>query len=82
MWERGRFPTELLDETGQRLGERGHEFWDGHRRQRRCGWFDATLVRQSLKIAGVDGIALTKLDVLDGFEELKVCVGYKIGDQT
>ena len=74
----GPFPTELKDETGQRLGERGHEFGTVTGRQRRCGWFDAALVRQSLKIAGVDGIALTKLDVLDGFETLNVCVGYRI----
>ncbi|WP_370337930.1 adenylosuccinate synthase [Parvularcula marina] len=78
----GPFPTELLDETGQRLGERGHEFGTVTGRQRRCGWFDAALVRQSLKIAGVDGIALTKLDVLDGFEELKICTGYKIGGEV
>jgi len=74
----GPFPTELHDETGQHLGERGHEFGTVTGRQRRCGWFDACLVRQSLKISGVDGIALTKLDVLDGFEELKVCTGYTI----
>ena len=74
----GPFPTELLDETGERLGERGHEFGVVTGRKRRCGWFDACLVRQSMKIAGVTGIALTKLDVLDGFEELKVCTGYNI----
>ncbi len=74
----GPFPTELHDEIGKRLGERGHEFGTVTGRQRRCGWFDASLVRQSLKISGVDGIALTKLDVLDGFDELKVCIGYKI----
>lgn len=74
----GPFPTELHDETGKRLGERGHEFGTVTGRQRRCGWFDAALVRQSLKISGVHGIALTKLDVLDGFEELKVCTGYRI----
>ncbi len=74
----GPFPTELHDETGRRLGERGHEFGTVTGRQRRCGWFDAALVRQSLKISGVDGIALTKLDVLDGFDELKVCTGYRI----
>ena len=78
----GPFPTELSDETGRRLGERGHEFGTVTGRQRRCGWFDAALVRQSLKIAGVDGIALTKLDVLDGFDELKVCVGYRIGGEA
>ncbi len=77
----GPFPTELEDETGKRLGERGHEFGTVTGRKRRCGWFDAALVRQTLKIAGVDGIALTKLDVLDGFEELKVCVGYRIGGE-
>lgn len=78
----GPFPTELEDETGRRLGERGHEFGVVTGRKRRCGWFDAALVRQSLKIAGVDGVALTKLDVLDGFEELKVCVGYRIDGET
>lgn len=78
----GPFPTELTDDTGRRLGERGHEFGTVTGRQRRCGWFDAALVRQSLKIAGVDGIALTKLDVLDGFDELKVCTGYKIDGQS
>ncbi len=74
----GPFPTELHDDVGKRLGERGHEFGTVTGRQRRCGWFDAALVRQSLKVAGVDGIALTKLDVLDGFDELKVCTGYRI----
>jgi len=74
----GPFPTELTDETGIRLGERGHEFGTVTGRQRRCGWFDAVFVRQSLKIAGVNGIAFTKLDVLDGFDTLKVCVGYEI----
>ena len=78
----GPFPTELHDDTGKRLGERGHEFGTVTGRQRRCGWFDAALVRQSLKIAGVDGIALTKLDVLDGFETLNVCVGYEINGKT
>ncbi len=74
----GPFPTELTDAVGQRLGERGHEFGTVTGRQRRCGWFDAALVRQSLKVSGVDGIALTKLDVLDGFDELKVCTGYRL----
>jgi len=73
----GPFPTELNDEVGQYLGEKGHEFGTVTGRSRRCGWFDAVLVRQSLTIGGVTGIALTKLDVLDGLEELKVCVGYK-----
>ncbi len=74
----GPFPTELEDETGQRLGERGHEFGTVTGRKRRCGWFDAVLVRQSIAVSGVTGIALTKLDVLDGFEELKICVGYTV----
>ena len=78
----GPFPTELEDETGQRLGERGHEFGTVTGRKRRCGWFDAALVRQSVVVNGIDGIALTKLDVLDGFDELKVCVGYEIDGRT
>ncbi|MCC5996369.1 MAG: adenylosuccinate synthase [Oceanicaulis sp.] len=77
----GPFPTELTDETGQRLGERGREFGTVTSRQRRCGWFDAVLVRQSVKINGITGVALTKLDVLDGFDELKVCVGYKLNGE-
>ncbi|MBY8974936.1 adenylosuccinate synthase [Rhodobacteraceae bacterium NNCM2] len=74
----GPFPTELSDEIGQRLGERGHEFGTVTGRQRRCGWFDAALVRQTCKVGGVSGIALTKLDVLDGMEELKICTGYRL----
>lgn len=74
----GPFPTELMDADGQRLGERGHEFGTVTGRQRRCGWFDAAITRQALKISGVDGIVLTKLDVLDGFETLNVCTGYEI----
>ena len=74
----GPFPTELHDATGERIGERGREFGTVTGRKRRCGWFDATLVRQTIKVCGIDGIALTKLDVLDGFEELKVGVGYKL----
>jgi adenylosuccinate synthase len=74
----GPFPTELTDATGDKLGARGHEFGTVTGRKRRCGWFDAALVRQSLKVAGVDGIALTKLDVLDTFDTLKVCVGYEL----
>ena len=74
----GPFPTELEDETGQRLGERGHEFGTVTGRQRRCGWFDATMVRQAVITGGITGIALTKLDVLDGFEELKIAVGYEL----
>ena len=77
----GPFPTELEDEVGRRLGERGKEFGTVTGRQRRCGWFDAVLVRKSVKLSGMDGIALTKLDVLDGLSELKVCVGYKIDGQ-
>ena len=75
----GPFPTELEDEIGQRLGERGHEFGTVTGRKRRCGWFDAVLVRQSAAVSGVTGIALTKLDVLDGFDELKICTGYRLG---
>ena len=74
----GPFPTELHDETGERLGERGREFGTVTGRKRRCGWFDAVMVRQACALAGVDGIALTKLDVLDGMEELKVCTAYEI----
>ncbi len=74
----GPFPTELEDANGQRLGERGHEFGTTTGRKRRCGWFDATLVRQTCAISGINGIALTKLDVLDGFETLKICVGYDL----
>ena len=66
------------DEIGERIGERGREFGTVTGRKRRCGWFDAALVRQTIKVCGIDGIALTKLDVLDGFEELKVGVGYKL----
>ena len=73
----GPFPTEQDNKVGQMLGERGHEFGTVTGRSRRCGWFDATMVRQAIKIGGIEGIALTKLDVLDGFEELKVCVGYR-----
>ena len=74
----GAFPTDLKDATGERLGERGHEFGTVTGRKRRCGWFDAVLVRQTVITGGVDGIALTKLDVLDGFEEIKICTGYKL----
>ncbi len=74
----GPFPTELHDDIGQQIGEKGHEFGTVTGRARRCGWFDAVLVRQTIKVAGIDGIALTKLDVLDGFKELKVCVGYDL----
>lgn len=74
----GPFPSELFDEDGKRLGERGHEFGTVTGRSRRCGWFDAVIVRQMVAISGITGIAFTKLDVLDGFDELKICVGYKL----
>ncbi|KGB80512.1 adenylosuccinate synthetase [Rhodovulum sp. NI22] len=74
----GPFPTELDDDNGQRLGERGREFGTVTGRKRRCGWFDAVLVRQTCATSGVSGIALTKLDVLDGFDELKICTGYEL----
>ncbi|PZX19708.1 adenylosuccinate synthetase [Palleronia aestuarii] len=74
----GPFPTELDDEDGQRLGERGREFGTVTGRKRRCGWFDAVLVRQTCATSGVRGIALTKLDVLDGFDELRICTGYEL----
>jgi adenylosuccinate synthase len=77
----GPFPTELKDATGEKLGERGHEFGTVTGRKRRCGWFDAVLVRQTVITGGVDGIALTKLDVLDGFEEIKVCTGYELNGE-
>ena len=74
----GPFPTEQDNETGARLGERGHEFGTVTGRPRRCGWFDAVMVRQAIKVGGIDGIALTKLDVLDGFERLRICTGYRL----
>ncbi len=74
----GPFPTELFDDDGQRLGERGHEFGTTTGRKRRCGWFDAVLVRQTCATSGVNGISLTKLDVLDGFDELKICTAYEL----
>ena len=74
----GPFPTELHDENGDRLGTRGHEFGTTTGRKRRCGWFDACLVRQTCATSGVNGIALTKLDVLDGFETLRICTGYML----
>ena len=77
----GPFPSELLDDVGRGLGERGCEFGTTTGRPRRCGWFDAALVRQSVKVNGLGGIALTKLDILDGMEELKVCTGYRIGGE-
>jgi len=78
----GPFPTELDDEIGRRLGERGREFGTVTGRKRRCGWFDAVLVRQSCAVAGVTGIALTKLDVLDGLDEIRICTGYRLRGET
>ena len=78
----GPFPTELTDEIGRILGERGREFGVVTGRKRRCGWFDAVMVRQAIKLAGIDGIALTKLDVLDGFDEIKVCTAYRRGAES
>ncbi len=74
----GPFPTEQKNEVGEMLGTRGHEFGTVTGRKRRCGWFDAALVRQTVRTSGIHGIALTKLDVLDGFEEIKICTGYKL----
>ena len=74
----GPFPTELKDKIGEELGNRGKEFGTVTSRKRRCGWFDGVLVRQTIKISGINGIALTKLDVLDELEEIKMCIGYEI----
>jgi adenylosuccinate synthase len=78
----GPFPTELKDAIGEKLGERGREFGVVTGRKRRCGWFDAVAVRQAVKTGGIDGIALTKLDVLDGFDEIKFCTAYRCGGET
>jgi adenylosuccinate synthase len=78
----GPFPTELFDADGERLGTRGHEFGTVTGRKRRCGWFDAVLVRQTCATSGVSGIALTKLDVLDGFDTLKICTGYLLDGEA
>ncbi len=78
----GPFPTELNDATGETLGERGREFGVVTGRKRRCGWFDAVAVRQAVKTGGIDGIALTKLDVLDGFDQVKFCTGYRRAGET
>ena len=78
----GPFPTELTDETGELIGSRGREFGVNTGRKRRCGWFDAVLVRQTVKTSGIDGIALTKLDILDGFQSIKVCTSYRLGGQV
>ncbi|MBV8614086.1 MAG: adenylosuccinate synthase [Acetobacteraceae bacterium] len=77
----GPFPTELTDATGQALGDRGREFGTVTGRRRRCGWFDAALVRQAVRVGGINGLALTKLDVLDGLPELRICTAYRIGAQ-
>ncbi len=78
----GPFPTELDDAVGQRIGERGHEFGTVTGRKRRCGWFDAVLVRQAVAVSGVTGIALTKVDVLDGLAEIRICTGYRVAGRT
>jgi len=78
----GPFPTEQDNDIGRTIGERGREFGVVTGRPRRCGWFDAVLVRQTVRTAGIDGLALTKLDILDGFPEINVCVAYRIGDRT
>ena len=77
----GPFPSELLDDVGEEIGKKGHEFGTSTGRKRRCGWFDAVLVRQAIKTGGIDGIALTKMDVLDGFDEIKVCVAYDLNGE-
>ncbi len=77
----GPFPSELFDATGKLLGERGREFGTVTGRPRRCGWFDACLVRQAVKVGGINGLVLTKLDVLDGLPELKICTGYRINGE-
>src|SRR6516225_4330276 len=74
----GPFPTEQINEIGKTLGERGKEFGVVTGRPRRCGWFDAVLVRQTVRTGGIQGLALTKLDILDGFDEIKVCVAYRL----
>ncbi len=74
----GPFPTELTDEIGEEIGRRGKEFGVNTGRKRRCGWFDAVLVRQTARTSGINGLALTKLDILDGFDEIQVCVGYML----
>ncbi|MGG5822678.1 adenylosuccinate synthase [Falsiroseomonas sp. HW251] len=78
----GPFPTELHDDTGRLLGERGREFGTVTGRPRRCGWFDAAMVRQAVKVGGVDGLVLTKLDVLDGLPMLRICTGYRVKGQV
>lgn len=77
----GPFPTELFDDVGETIGQKGKEFGTTTGRKRRCGWLDAVLVRQASKVGGIDGLALTKLDVLDGFDEIKICVGYELNGE-
>jgi adenylosuccinate synthase len=74
----GPFPTELNNEIGEEIGRRGKEFGVNTGRKRRCGWFDATLVRQTVRTCGINGLALTKLDILDGFDTIEVCTGYRL----
>jgi adenylosuccinate synthase len=74
----GPFPTELSDEIGEEIGRRGKEFGVNTGRKRRCGWFDAALVRQTVRTCGIHGLALTKLDILDGFDTIRVCTGYRL----
>jgi adenylosuccinate synthase len=78
----GPFPTELFGEIGDRLRETGMEYGASTGRPRRCGWYDAVAVRYAVRVNGIDSIALTKLDVLDGLETIEICTGYKIGDRT
>ena len=78
----GPFPSEDSGENGIKLGEKGHEFGTVTGRQRRCGWFDAVLVKQAVALSSIDGIAFTKLDVLDGFKEIKICVGYTLDEKN
>ncbi len=78
----GPFPTEQDNEIGRLIGERGREFGVVTGRRRRCGWFDAVLVRQTVRTSGINGLALTKLDILDGFDEIKVCIGYRLDGRT
>jgi adenylosuccinate synthase len=78
----GPLPTELFGEMAERLRESGHEYGASTGRPRRCGWYDAVVVRYAARINGLDALALTKLDVLDGLDELKICTGYRIGGRT
>ena len=78
----GPFPTELTNDIGENLGKRGKEFGTVTARKRRCGWFDGVLVRQTIKISGINGIALTKLDVLDELDEIKMCIGYDLEEKN